>query len=291
MLDEPVVQGPMVLEFKRAEGMGDVLDGVGLAVGKVIAWINAPGRARARMARVQNAIEHRVAQIDVSRCHVDLRSQHPRPVGELARPHAPEKVEVFLDASLTPRTIVPGFCQRAAARPHLLLRLIIDIGLAVTDQVLGPRVELLEIVRCVVKVRSPVEAEPAYILLDRIDKLLLLFGRIGVIETQVTAAAEFLRDAEIEANRLGVTDVQIPVWLRRKSGHHGAMAFRGEIIGDDIADEIAPHLCGRGSGVRHASSILLSRQRLCAKSARTRQDHRPAKPLMTYAISMLHGAG
>src|SRR5262249_289923 len=74
MLDEPVVQGPMVLEFERAEGMGDVLDGVGLAVGKVIAWINAPGRARARMARVQNAIEHRVAQIDVAGCHVDLGS-------------------------------------------------------------------------------------------------------------------------------------------------------------------------------------------------------------------------
>ena len=72
--DEPVVQGPMVLEFKRAEGMGDVLDGVGLAVGKVIAWINAPGRARARMARVQNAIEDRVAQIDVAGCHVDFGS-------------------------------------------------------------------------------------------------------------------------------------------------------------------------------------------------------------------------
>jgi hypothetical protein len=69
------------------------------------------------------------------------------------------------------------------------------------------------------------------------------------------------------------------------------MAFRGEIIGDDIADEIAPRLCGRGSGVRHAASILLSKQRLCAKSARMRQDHRPAKPLMTYAIFMLHGAG
>jgi hypothetical protein len=66
MLDKPVVQGPMVLEFKRAEGVGDVLDRIGLAVGKVIAWINAPGRAGARVARVQNAIEHWIAQIDIA---------------------------------------------------------------------------------------------------------------------------------------------------------------------------------------------------------------------------------
>jgi hypothetical protein len=32
------------------------------------------------------------------------------------------------------------------------------------------------------------------------------------------------------------------------------MAVRGEIIGDDIANEIAPRLCGRGFGVHHASS-------------------------------------
>jgi hypothetical protein len=142
-----------------------------------------------------------------------------------------------------------------------------------------------------VEMTPPVEAEPAHILLDGIDKFLLLFGGIGVIEAQMTAAAEFLRDAEIEANRLGVTDVQIPVRLRRKAGHHAGVAFRGEIVGDDIADEIAPHLYHRGSGVRHVASIPLSKQRLCAKSARTRQDHRPAKPLMTHAISMLHGPG
>jgi hypothetical protein len=104
--------------------------------------------------------------------------------------------------------------------------------LPAADQVLGPRVELLEIVRCVVEVRPQSKPSQRTSLLDGIDKFLLLFGGIGVIEAQMTAAAEFLRDAEIEANRLGVTDVQIPVRLRRKPGHHAGVAFRGEIVGE-----------------------------------------------------------
>ena len=66
MLEKPVVQGPVVLEFERAEGVGDVLDGIGLTMGEVIARIDTPGRAGARMARVQNAIEHGVAQVDIA---------------------------------------------------------------------------------------------------------------------------------------------------------------------------------------------------------------------------------
>src|SRR5919197_41551 len=60
MFEKPVVQGPVVLEFEGAEGMADVLDGIGLTMGKVVARIDTPGRAGARMARVQNAIEHGV---------------------------------------------------------------------------------------------------------------------------------------------------------------------------------------------------------------------------------------
>ena len=67
---------------------------------------------------------------------------------------------------------------------------------------------------------APVEAEPAHVALDGVDIFLLLLGRIGIVEAQVTAAAEFLGDAEIQADRLGVADMQIAVRLRRKAGDH-----------------------------------------------------------------------
>ena len=101
---------------------------------------------------------------------------------------------------------------------HLLRALVVDIGLAGADQVLGPGVELLEIVRGVVEVLAPVEAEPAHVALDGVDVFLLFLGRIGVVEAQMAAAAELLRDAEVEADRFGVADVQVAVRLGREAG-------------------------------------------------------------------------
>ena len=56
-------------------------------------------------------------------------------------------------------------------------------------------------------------------------------------------AGEFLRDAEIQRNRLGVADVQVAVRLRRESGHDPAMLLGREVGLDDVADEIASRLC------------------------------------------------
>ena len=80
--------------------------------------------------------------------------------------------------------------QRAAVGADLVLALVVDIGLAGPDQLLGPIVELLEIVGGVVEVLPPVEAEPAHVALDGVDILLLFLGRIGVVEAQVAAPAE-----------------------------------------------------------------------------------------------------
>ena len=124
-----------------------------------------------------------------------------------------------------------------------LRRLVVDIGLAGLDQLLGPLVELLEVVGGVKQVLAPVEAEPAHVALDRVDVLLLLLGRIGVVEAQVAAPAELLGDAEVQADRLGVADVQVAVRLGRKAGHHRRVPLGVEVGLDDVADEIAPAFC------------------------------------------------
>ena len=90
------------------------------------------------------------------------------------------------------RAVLPGLGQRAALRAHLVGRRVVDVGLALADQVLGPLVELLEVVGRVVEVLAPVEAEPAHVALDRVDVLLLFLRRVGVVEAQVAAAAELL---------------------------------------------------------------------------------------------------
>ena len=100
---------------------------------------------------------------------------------------------------------------------------------------------------------TPVEPQPAYVALDRVDEFLLFLGRVGVVETKVAAAAEFLGHAEIQANRLGVTDVQIAVRLGWEAGDDGLHAPRIEVGLDDVANEIAAGLGRRGFGWRHRS--------------------------------------
>ena len=245
----------MVLELERADRMGDALDGIRLAMREIVARINFPRRAGARMRRIQDAVQHRIAQIDVARGHVDLGAQHPRAIGKFAGAHAAEQVEVLLHAAVAERAVLARLGQRAAVVADLVLALVVDIGLAGADQVLGPAIEPLEIVGGVIEVLAPIEAEPAHVALDGVDIFLLFLGRVGVVETQMAAAAEFLRDAEIQADRLGVADMQIAVRLRRKAGDDLLDAAGIEIGLHDVADEVAAGL-GR---CRIAACLIVGR--------------------------------
>ena len=85
---------------------------------------------------------------------------------------------------------------------------------------------------------APVEAEPAHVALDRVDIFLLFLGRIGVVVTQIALSAELLGDAEIQADRLGVADMQIAVGLGRKAGDDRLVPARCEIGPHNVADKI-----------------------------------------------------
>src|SRR5207247_141089 len=87
-------------------------------------------------------------------------------------------------------------------------------------------------------------------------------------EAKMTTAAELFRDTEVEADRLGVTDVQVSIRLRRKARHHICVALGGKISRDDIADEVTPCVRLSDCCFRHAASPAQSRG-LCAQSART----------------------
>src|SRR6185312_11087652 len=117
---------------------------------------------------------------------------------------------------------------------------------------------------------------PAHIGLDGIDVFLLLLGRIGVVEAQIAAAGKFLRDAEIERDRLGVADMQIAVRLRREPGHDLLVFAGSQISGDDVANEIAPCLCRHRFCRRHLK-VLAELSGPSAKFAR-RGQALPATP-------------
>ena len=151
----------MVLELERAERVRDALDRVRDGVRVVVHRVDAPRVAGAVVGGVPDAVDHRVAQVDVRRRHVDLRAQHARAVRELARPHPLEQVEVLLDRAVAVRALAARLGERPAVLADLVGRQVVDVGLAVADQAERVLVELLEVVRGVVEPVVPVEAEPA----------------------------------------------------------------------------------------------------------------------------------
>ncbi len=236
--EEPFVERAVILEFQSADRMRDAFDGVRLPVGEVVARVNAPLVAGLVMMGVTDAVEDRVAQVDVRRRHVDLGAQRAGAVGELAAPHAGEQVEVLLDAALAERAVLARFGQAAAVGAHLLGIEVANEGLAGLDQMNRPLVQLIEIVGGIVLLTGPLEAQPLDVGLDRIDVLLVFLGGVGVVKAQVALAAELLGQAEVQADRLGVTDMQVTVGLRREARDDLGVLAGFQISLNDRAQEI-----------------------------------------------------
>ena len=161
------------------------------------------------------------------------------PSGNSPLLHPLEQIEILGDGAIAIGAVLARLGQRAAVRAHLLGRQIADVGLAVLDQLDGPIVELLEVIGGVEQPIFPIAAEPADVVDDRIDVLLLFLGGIGVVEPQVELAAVLLGEPEVQADALGVADVQIAVRLGRKARVDAPAVLAGGPVGvDDLLDEV-----------------------------------------------------
>ncbi len=246
LVHAPVVQRAVVLELQRAQRVGDAFHGIAQRMREVVHRVDRPGVAGVLVLDVLDPVQRRVAQVDVAAAHLDLGAQGARAVRELARAHAPEQVQVILDAAGAVRRVAARLGEGAAVLAHLLGGEVADERVAVADQLFGGQVVHLEIVRGVAQL-GPVEAQPAHVVLDRGDEFGVFLGRIGVVEAQVAAPGELGGDAEVQADRLGVADVQIAVGLGREAGADGRVLAAGQVLADDLADEV--FLLGRGGGI------------------------------------------
>ena len=73
---------------------------------------------------------------------------------------------------------------------------------------------------------------------DGVDVFDLLLCRVGVVHAQVADAAELARDAEVEADRFALADVEVAVRLGRKAGVNFGALSAAHIFCHDVADEI-----------------------------------------------------
>ena len=197
---------------------------------------------------VTDAVDHRIAEMDIGRGHVDLGAQAPLAVGVLAVAHLAEDPEVALGVRIARR--------RGAARllgdPTILLPLVLPeiaaVRLPAADEFLGDLVHLVEHVGGVVEAglaavafARPLETEPVDVALDVLGVFVRFLGGIGVVEPQMALAAEKRGHSEIDAHRLGVSDMDVAVGFGRKTGDHLAA---GLAVFDVLLDPLSEKMPG-----------------------------------------------
>ena len=212
----------MVFKFQRTQRVGHALSGVRQGMGKVIHGIHAPFVAGAVMVGVHNTINDRVPHIQVGGAHIDFGTQHLAALRELALAHAHKQVQVFLHGAVAVGALFARLGEGATVGAHFLRRQLTNKGLAFFDQLDGAVKEKVKVVGGVVQV-VPLKAQPLNVLFDGVYILGVLFGGVGVVQTQIAHALVLFLYPKIDANGLGVANVQVAVGLRGKAGLYAAI--------------------------------------------------------------------
>ena len=187
-----------------------------------------------------DAVDHRVAHIEVAGGQVDLGPEGIAVVLKFPGPHPGEQVETLLDGP-----VPVGGNRRCVQVAPVLLELLggqlADVGKTLLNQLHGVLVVLFKVVGAVVEPVAPVEAQPVNVLLDGLHVLFIFLGGVGVVHPEVAQAAVLRGGAEINDQRLAVTDVQVAVRLRREPGVDGLpgkLTARGNVLIDKGMDKI-----------------------------------------------------
>ena len=185
------------------------------------------------MGMAIDAIHRRIAQEHIGIGHVNLGAQHAGAFLKFAILHALKQIEVFLHGAIAIGAVHARLGERAAIDAHLLGRLIIDIRDAAADHIAGNLIQAVKEIGGKIQF-IPFIAQP----FDVCDESGFLLGGIGIVKAQIALAAIFLGNAKIDAQCLGVADMQITIRFRGKAGAYMVKASTGKVFVDKFLNKI-----------------------------------------------------
>mmetsp|Transcript_9223 Transcript_9223/g.30787 ORF Transcript_9223/g.30787 Transcript_9223/m.30787 type:complete len:201 (-) Transcript_9223:560-1162(-) len=184
------------------------------------------------MRRKLDAIEDSIPHGWVVAPEVSFHTKHRFALLVLSGPHLFKLGKVLLHSRLSPGTVGASrhlfevidvrLSDDVSARLDLILGLMADICIPLTDQLESELVELVEIIRGISNF-DWIISEPFDVGKNGVNVFLLLRLRIRVVEPHDRLASDphALGDLglpKVKVHRLGVTDVKVSVGLRGKAG-------------------------------------------------------------------------
>ena len=236
--DEPVIKDAVIFKFERADRVGNVLDGIRQAVRKIVHGIDAPRISCAMVRGMLDAVDEGVSHVHVGMRHVDFGAQYAMPFGKLPLLHAIQESEALFGGAIAVGAWFAWRVEIASILADLFWRQFADIGFFHANKLLGPEVELIEVVGGI-KELIPLKAKPADVFLDGFDILNVFFDRVCVVKAQVACAVKGTGQAKIEAYGFGMADVQVAVGFRRETrGNASAIFSARQVIFDDFTNKV-----------------------------------------------------
>ena len=270
----------MIDKLQRADAVGDAFEVVAEAVGVIVKRVDAPLVAGVVVRDVADAVEQGIAEPHIGRGHVDFAAKRAGAVGKLAGSHALKQIEILFDATVAKRTFFAGGIGRSAVEFGFVGGQVADVSFAIFNELESVFEELIKVVAgeerfavgtggngCEVIVGlavggdesrmralwfetetpiGPARDQPLYVGRNRVDVCDVFFDGVRVVEAEIALTVVFAGDAEVQADRLGVTDMEVAVGLGRESRDDLGVAFFGDLGRDEVADKIGG--CGRGGG-------------------------------------------
>ena len=121
-VQQPVVKRALVFKLQRADAVGDLLQRVLNRVGKGVHRVDAPFVAGVVVGGAADAVDGRVAQVDVGAGHVDFGAQHHGAVGMLAVAHFAKAGQVLGRRAAAERAVDAGLAEVAPVDAHFARR-------------------------------------------------------------------------------------------------------------------------------------------------------------------------
>ena len=188
---------------------------------KIVHRINTPCISGVVMGHMCHSVNNRISHIHIRRSHIDLCTEYFLSICKFSVLHILKQLQVLLYAAVTVGTVLTRLSQGSTILSDLLCRKVAHISLSLLNELHSGLIHLLEIIRSKEQSVIPFCPQPFYIGFDGFYKLRLLLSRVRIIKTQIELSAIFFCQSVIQQNRLGMSDVQISVGFRRKTGMHG----------------------------------------------------------------------
>ena len=166
-----------------------------------------------------DAVNDRVAEVHIGVSHIYLGTQHHSSFFYFSIVHFLEQFQIFFNGTVAVRTFHTRLCRCTFLGSNLFAGLFVDVCFSFFNQPYGKIPKLLEVVGSIIFV-SPLISQPLDIFLDGFYIFYIFFSRVGVVKAEIGLSAVLLGEPEVDADAFRVSEMEVPVRLRRETCHH-----------------------------------------------------------------------